>query len=104
LWSSSLKPSDRDNRRFDSILLVDGYVHIWMDRRIAVAVTAYMPPGGARLISRVFAPGDFINVQYMVAAADERNEELLWMVDVSYDLEPDAAFLLGGRVDGFVAK
>jgi hypothetical protein len=99
-----LKPGDRDDRRFDSIVLVDGYIRIRMGRRMAVAVTAYMPPGSPPLISPMSAPGDFINVQYMVAAVDEGNEELLWMVDVSYDLEPDVAHLLGGRVDGFVAK
>jgi hypothetical protein len=100
----SLRSGDRDDRRFDSIVLVDGYVLLCMGRRTAVAVTAYMPPGSPPLIPPMSAPGDFINVQYMVAAADERTEELLWMVDVSYDLEPDAAYLLGGRVDGFVAK
>lgn len=40
----------------------------------------------------------------MIAAADEHNEELLWMVDVSFDLQPEATYLLGGRIDAFVAK
>jgi hypothetical protein len=40
----------------------------------------------------------------MVATADEHNEELLSMVDVSYDLQPDAAYLLGGRIDAVVVR
>lgn len=101
---SSLKAGDRDDPQFDTIVLVDGYVRTRVGRETAVAVTAYMPPGSPPLTSPRSAPGDFINVQYMVAAADEHNEELLWMADVSYDLQPDAVYLLGGRIDAVVAR
>ena len=100
----TLRPTDRGDPQFRSVVLVDGYQQLRVgDARLA-AVTAYPPPEHAPVVAPPPDRGDFISVQWALAAADGTNEPLAWICDVSYERYPEFALQLAGRVDSIVAR
>jgi hypothetical protein len=100
----TLRPTDRADPQFRSVVLVDGYRRLWVGDARAVAVTAYPPPGHAPVVPPPSAREDFICVQWALAAVDETNEPVAWICDVSYERYPEFALHLAGRVDSIVAR
>jgi hypothetical protein len=100
----TLRPTDRDDPQFRSVVLVDGYQQLRVgDARVA-AVTSYPPPEHAPVVAPPSDRGDFICVQWALAAADGTNEPLTWICDVSYERYPEFALQLAGRVDSIVVR
>lgn len=100
----TLRPTDRADPQFRSVVLVDGYQQLRVGDARAAAVTAYPPPEHPPIVAPPPDRQDFICVQWALAAVDETNEPLAWICDVSYERYPEFALQLAGRVDPIVAR
>jgi hypothetical protein len=100
----SLRADDRADPQFRSVVLVDGYQMLRIGKTSAVAVTEFPLPDHPRVQAPPPDRDDYVCAQWGLCAADGRNEPLVWLCDVSYELYPDIAHQLAGRVDATVAK
>jgi hypothetical protein len=100
----TLRPTDRGDPQFRSVVLVDGYQQLSIGGTRAVAVTAYRLPEHPPVVAPPPDPDDFVCAEWTLAATDGRNEPLAWICDVSYERHPEIAHQIAGRVDSIVAR
>lgn len=100
----SLKPGDRFDRQFESVVLVDGYQPCRFGTTPVIAVTACPRPGAGAIAEPPLDSFDYVLCQFAIARDRHSEHELIWICDLGYEAVPDAGYLLGGRLDDPVAR
>ena len=101
---SSLRTGDRADPQFDSVVLVDGYQPFMIGTTSAIAVTAYPRAGTGPVEEPPFDSADYLLCQFAIARVNDPGGGLMWLCDVSFELNPDTSYLLGGRIDDGMAQ
>lgn len=100
----SLKPGDRFDRQFESVVLVDGYQPCRFGTTPVIAVTACTRPGARAVAEPPFDSFDYVLCQFAIARDRHSEHALIWICDLGYEAVPDAGYLIGGRLDDSVAR
>jgi hypothetical protein len=100
----SLRPGDRVDPQFDSVVLVDGYQPCRFGASSVLAVTAYQRPDTGPIAEPPLDSSDYLLCQFAFARDRDSASALMWVCDLSYEAHPEAGHLLGGRVDDGVAR